>query len=86
MSNSDTVLQLPTPAHIQADSMLARRFGKETVNYFGGLSHSFLVAGLKLCVLIYCDRLPIEPPLLPPDGPRLPQRCREAPIHPLRTP
>lgn len=38
MSNSDTVLQLPTPAHIQADSMLARRFGKETVNYFGGTS------------------------------------------------
>lgn len=26
--------QVPTPAHIQADSMLARRFGKETVNYF----------------------------------------------------
>jgi NAD+ diphosphatase len=38
MSNSDTnnILQLPNPAHIQADSMLARRFGKETVNYFGG--------------------------------------------------
>ncbi|CRG87395.1 hypothetical protein PISL3812_04412 [Talaromyces islandicus] len=28
--------QLPAPAHIQADSMLARRFGRETVNYFGG--------------------------------------------------
>ncbi|KAH8702125.1 putative NADH pyrophosphatase [Talaromyces proteolyticus] len=27
---------LPTPAHVQADSMLARKFGKETVNYFGG--------------------------------------------------
>lgn len=26
--------QLPSPAHIQADSMLARRFGRETVNYF----------------------------------------------------
>lgn len=26
--------QVPNPAHIQADSMLARRFGKETVNYF----------------------------------------------------
>lgn len=28
--------QLPNPAHLDADSMLARRFGKETVNYFGG--------------------------------------------------
>jgi hypothetical protein len=27
---------LPAPAHIQADSMLSRRFGRETVNYFGG--------------------------------------------------
>jgi NAD+ diphosphatase len=31
MSNTS---QVPNPAHIQADSMLARRFGKETVNYF----------------------------------------------------
>lgn len=39
MSNPDeSLLLLPTPAHIQADSMLARRFGKETVNYFGGIS------------------------------------------------
>lgn len=36
MSNSERLSQLPTPAHIQEDSMLARRFGKETVNYFGG--------------------------------------------------
>jgi NAD+ diphosphatase len=35
MGNSD-INPLPSPAHIQADSMLARRFGKETVNYFGG--------------------------------------------------
>lgn len=47
MSNSDTILQLPTPAHIQADSMLARRFGKETVNYFGGLSHPSVGAEMK---------------------------------------
>ncbi|PCG99500.1 Zinc ribbon, NADH pyrophosphatase [Penicillium occitanis (nom. inval.)] len=57
MSTSDTVLQLPTPAHIQADSMLARRFGKETVNYFGGsplnrlsflrTDHAFLSAAVK---------------------------------------
>lgn len=26
--------QIPDPPHVQADSMLARRFGKETVNYF----------------------------------------------------
>lgn len=43
MSVSDTnnILLLPTPAHIQADSMLARRFGKETVNYFGGTILTF---------------------------------------------
>ncbi|PYI12243.1 NADH pyrophosphatase [Aspergillus sclerotiicarbonarius CBS 121057] len=49
--------QLPTPAHIQADSMLARRFGRETVNYFSSSplnrlsflrsDHAFLSAALK---------------------------------------
>ncbi|KAL4977063.1 NUDIX hydrolase domain-like protein [Aspergillus desertorum] len=54
MSNNS---QIPNPAHIQADSMLARRFGKETVNYFSSSplnrlsflrsDHSFLSAALK---------------------------------------
>ncbi|KAL4991687.1 NUDIX hydrolase domain-like protein [Aspergillus falconensis] len=54
MSNSS---QIPNPAHIQADSMLARRFGKETVNYFSSSplnrlsflrsDHPFLSAALK---------------------------------------
>jgi hypothetical protein len=26
--------QIPNPAHTLAESMLSRRFGKETVNYF----------------------------------------------------
>ncbi|KAI9370753.1 NUDIX hydrolase domain-like protein [Aspergillus egyptiacus] len=49
--------QVPTPAHIQADSMLARRFGKETVNYFSSSplnrlsflrsDHPFLSAAIK---------------------------------------
>ncbi|KAL1974831.1 hypothetical protein VTN31DRAFT_5035 [Thermomyces dupontii] len=49
--------QLPNPAHLDADSMLARRFGKETVNYFGGSplnrlsflrsDHTFLSAAVK---------------------------------------
>ncbi|KAL4903431.1 hypothetical protein BDW74DRAFT_40402 [Aspergillus multicolor] len=49
--------QLPNPAHVQADSMLARRFGKETVNYFSSSplnrlsflrsDHPFLSAALK---------------------------------------
>ncbi|BCS27609.1 NAD(+) diphosphatase [Aspergillus puulaauensis] len=49
--------QVPNPAHIQADSMLARRFGKETVNYFSSSplnrlsflrsDHPFLSAALK---------------------------------------
>ncbi|KAL4994159.1 NUDIX hydrolase domain-like protein [Aspergillus recurvatus] len=54
MSNNS---QIPNPAHIQADSMLARRFGKETVNYFSSSplnrlsflrsDHPFLSAALK---------------------------------------
>ncbi|KAL4939258.1 hypothetical protein BDV06DRAFT_199240 [Aspergillus oleicola] len=54
MSNNS---QVPNPAHIQADSMLARRFGKETVNYFSSSplnrlsflrsDHPFLSAALK---------------------------------------
>ncbi|PLB51908.1 hypothetical protein P170DRAFT_433809 [Aspergillus steynii IBT 23096] len=49
--------QLPTPAHTQAESMLSRRFGKETVNYFSSSplnrlsflrgDHPFLSAALK---------------------------------------
>ncbi|GKZ29111.1 NADH pyrophosphatase [Aspergillus brasiliensis] len=49
--------QLPNPPHIQADSMLARRFGRETVNYFSSsplnrlsflrTDHAFLSAALK---------------------------------------
>ncbi|KAL3478397.1 NUDIX hydrolase domain-like protein [Aspergillus californicus] len=49
--------QVPNPAHIQADSMLARRFGKETVNYFSSsplnrlsflrTDHPFLSAAIK---------------------------------------
>ncbi|KAL2863321.1 NAD(+) diphosphatase [Aspergillus lucknowensis] len=49
--------QVPNPAHIQADSMLARRFGKETVNYFSSSplnrlsflrsDHPFLSAAIK---------------------------------------
>ncbi|KAL4753172.1 hypothetical protein BDW72DRAFT_40705 [Aspergillus terricola var. indicus] len=54
MSNNS---QIPNPAHIQADSMLARRFGKETVNYFSSSplnrlsflrsDHPFLSAAFK---------------------------------------
>ncbi|KAL2846109.1 NUDIX hydrolase domain-like protein [Aspergillus pseudoustus] len=54
MSN---ISQVPNPAHIQADSMLARRFGKETVNYFSSSplnrlsflrsDHPFLSAAIK---------------------------------------
>lgn len=29
--------QVPAPAHTQADSMLSRHFGKETVNYFSSM-------------------------------------------------
>ncbi|KAL2825972.1 NUDIX hydrolase domain-like protein [Aspergillus cavernicola] len=49
--------QVPNPAHIEADSMLARRFGKETVNYFSSSplnrlsflrsDHPFLSAAIK---------------------------------------
>ncbi|KKK15777.1 hypothetical protein AOCH_002555, partial [Aspergillus ochraceoroseus] len=49
--------QIPTPAHIQADSMLARYFGKETVNYFSSSplnrlsflrsEHPFLSAAIR---------------------------------------
>ncbi|PWY79639.1 NADH pyrophosphatase [Aspergillus heteromorphus CBS 117.55] len=49
--------QIPNPAHIQADSMLARHFGRETVNYFSSSplnrlsflrsDHTFLSAALK---------------------------------------
>ncbi|KKK13701.1 hypothetical protein ARAM_000841 [Aspergillus rambellii] len=49
--------QIPTPAHIQADSMLARCFGKETVNYFSSSplnrlsflrsEHPFLSAAIR---------------------------------------
>ncbi|KAL4870271.1 hypothetical protein BDV12DRAFT_63880 [Aspergillus spectabilis] len=49
--------QVPNPAHIQADTMLARRFGKETVNYFSSSplnrlsflrsDHPFLSAAIK---------------------------------------
>ncbi|KAL2845991.1 NUDIX hydrolase domain-like protein [Aspergillus pseudodeflectus] len=54
MSNNS---QVPNPAHIQADSMLARRFGKETVNYYSSSplnrlsflrsDHPFLSAAIK---------------------------------------
>ncbi|EAW14770.1 NAD(+) diphosphatase [Aspergillus clavatus NRRL 1] len=54
MSNTP---QVPTPAHILADSMLSRHFGKETVNYFSSSplnrlsflrsEHPFLSAALK---------------------------------------
>ncbi|KAJ5099644.1 Zinc ribbon NADH pyrophosphatase [Penicillium argentinense] len=49
--------QIPTPAHTLADSMLSRRFGKETVNYFSSSpinrlsflrsEHPFLSSALK---------------------------------------
>ncbi|KAL5338095.1 NUDIX hydrolase domain-like protein [Aspergillus crustosus] len=49
--------QVPNPAHIQADTMLARRFGKETVNYYSSSplnrlsflrsDHPFLSAAIK---------------------------------------
>ncbi|KAJ9312046.1 hypothetical protein DTO271D3_7749 [Paecilomyces variotii] len=49
--------QIPDPPHVQADSMLARRFGKETVNYFSSsplnrlsflrTEHPFLSAAVK---------------------------------------
>jgi hypothetical protein len=28
--------ELPHPAHVEKDSALGRKFGKEIVNYFGG--------------------------------------------------
>ncbi|OXV09686.1 hypothetical protein Egran_02551 [Elaphomyces granulatus] len=49
--------QIPTPVHIQEESMLSRRFGRETANYFSSSSlnrlsflrthHSFLSAALQ---------------------------------------
>ncbi|KAE8150095.1 NUDIX hydrolase domain-like protein [Aspergillus avenaceus] len=49
--------QIPTPAHTQADSMLSRQFGRETVNYFSSSplnrlsflrgDHSFLSAAVR---------------------------------------
>ncbi|KAJ5689288.1 hypothetical protein N7462_003680 [Penicillium macrosclerotiorum] len=49
--------QIPTPAHMLAESMLSRRFGKETVNYFSSSpinrlsflrgDHPFLSSALK---------------------------------------
>ena len=33
-----TFPQIPTPAHTQAESMLSRHFGRETVNYFSSMS------------------------------------------------
>ncbi|KAG5305286.1 peroxisomal NADH pyrophosphatase NUDT12 [Histoplasma capsulatum G186AR] len=32
----DAVADIPTPPHVHLDSMLSRKFGKETVNYFSG--------------------------------------------------
>ncbi|KAB8219662.1 NUDIX hydrolase domain-like protein [Aspergillus novoparasiticus] len=49
--------QIPTPAHTQAESMLSRQFGRETVNYFSSsplnrlsflrTEHAFLSAAIK---------------------------------------
>jgi NAD+ diphosphatase len=33
---SSSVADIPAPAHVEFDSMLSRKFGKETVNYFSG--------------------------------------------------
>ncbi|OJJ48525.1 hypothetical protein ASPZODRAFT_1615962 [Penicilliopsis zonata CBS 506.65] len=52
-----TFPQIPAPAHTQVDSMLSRRFGRETVNYFSSsplnrlsflrTEHPFLAAALR---------------------------------------
>lgn len=38
MTSMTNTSQIPTPAHTLADSMLSRRFGRETVNYFSSMA------------------------------------------------
>lgn len=42
--------QIPAPAHILADSMLSRHFGRETVNYF---SSEDTLCGLIVLLVVY---------------------------------
>ncbi|KAK2779341.1 NADH pyrophosphatase [Onygenales sp. PD_12] len=34
MSSASAIADIPAPAHVQVETMLSRKFGKETVNYF----------------------------------------------------
>lgn len=38
MTRMNDTPQIPTPAHTLAESMLSRRFGRETVNYFSSMA------------------------------------------------
>jgi hypothetical protein len=42
-----SLAQVPAPAHVQAESMLSRQFGKETVNYFSSICPMYSVAGYQ---------------------------------------
>lgn len=51
---------LPHPAHIEKDSALGRKFGKEVVNYFGSMLHR-----CPFQTLAYQSRLAAEQTFLP---------------------
>src|SRR5579859_4729484 len=55
--------ELPRPAHIDHDSMLSRKFGKEVTNYFGSKSRC---RKSQWIVLLIVDRLAFESSFISP--------------------
>lgn len=43
---------IPTPAHLEIETMLSRRFGKEVTNYFSSASY-FLDASFSSDIVLY---------------------------------
>lgn len=44
--------QIPTPAHTQAESMLSRQFGRETVNYFSSRPPALTKQSVSILILL----------------------------------
>jgi hypothetical protein len=61
--------QIPNPAHTLAESMLSRRFGKETVNYFSSTSgmnvHECCMGSSKENSKLTVNRLSNQPVVVP---------------------
>src|SRR5271156_3465260 len=61
--------ELPRPAHIDHDSMLSRKFGKEVANYFGSKSRC---RKSQWIVPLIVDRFALESSFISPTRPLFP--------------